>query len=168
MIDLKLGGYFFLFISNHMSLCQRKNSKIPKIRTTLYTSDYESDLGQWLLVSRYLKFCKINKIWIEHNDTTRNRFNGSILSGVSLLWWRENKIWKKNYFFGLDHFHNHRHICIFIYLSYNFKRLLNLNVSREILLYQWEFGKIVALKRKDQASITLLISFWKQLFFLLI
>ena len=28
-------GIFFLFISNHLSLCQSKNSKIPKIRTTI-------------------------------------------------------------------------------------------------------------------------------------
>ena len=34
-IELKLGLIlFFLFISKHMSLCQRKNSKTPKISTT--------------------------------------------------------------------------------------------------------------------------------------
>ena len=33
---MKIGGYFFfLFILNHMSPCPRKNSKMPKIRTTL-------------------------------------------------------------------------------------------------------------------------------------
>ena len=32
---LNLEDIFFLFISNHMSLGQHKNSKIPTIRTTL-------------------------------------------------------------------------------------------------------------------------------------
>ena len=34
--SLKLRGFFFLFISKHMSLWENKNSKIPKIRPPYY------------------------------------------------------------------------------------------------------------------------------------
>ena len=40
---------------------------------------YESDISDWLLVSIYLRFCKINKIWIQTKDATRNPFKGWLL-----------------------------------------------------------------------------------------
>ena len=53
--DLKLRGYFFLFISNHMIVkSQRKNLKIPKIRTTLmYTLD-ETKMKATLHLAQYI------------------------------------------------------------------------------------------------------------------
>ena len=48
--DLKIGGkrnFFFLFISNHISLCPHKNSKITKIRSTLLSGVHSAFNIKW-------------------------------------------------------------------------------------------------------------------------
>ena len=60
-----------------------KNVLKNKIKRDICAHNYESGLSHRLLVSRYLKFYKINKIRILYNETTRNPLNGSILCDFS-------------------------------------------------------------------------------------
>ena len=72
-------------------------SNLPKMFYVLYETSNDTSFDQnkknmtiivpiimkvvchWLLVSRYLKFYKINRIWILYNETTRNPLNSWIL-----------------------------------------------------------------------------------------
>ena len=64
----------FLFISNHMSLCQRKNSKIFKIRTTLVTApltepECEPDSHLNVCFSYYFKFWNVFFVWLRYRTS---------------------------------------------------------------------------------------------------